>query len=183
MSLEHTLNHLFPIDLGGVHQADLEHDARMLGVAQARAEVLLSEMFANQTFELLTDWERVLGLAPGIDDPLQSRRDSVVRKIRERGGMSRPYFIALAASIGYSVEIIEPVPSMADWFCVDDELFIPDVIYQWGVVITGIPLYQFRVGESCAGELLLWWDSQTMFENLLIALKPAHTFVYFIYEE
>lgn len=182
MSLSQALQHLFPLELGGAHQADLEHDARMLGVAQASAEVLLTEMFADRSFELLLDWEQILGLTPDPEEPLQSRRDSAVRKIRERGGLSRSYFIGLAAAMGYTVAIDEPLPSMAGWLCASDELMGPDVIYQWGVKISGIPSYQFRVGESSVGEHLLWWISQAMIEDLLRALKPAHTAVYFIYE-
>lgn len=182
MSLEQTLKHLFPIELGGAHQADLEHDARMLATAQARAEVLLSEMFADMTFELLLDWERVLGLTPDPYDPMQARRDMAVRKIRERGGLSRAYFFGLAAAMGYTVEIEEPVPSMAGWLGATDELMGPEVMWQWGVKISGQPLYDFRADESTAGEHLLWWSSQGVLEGIFLSLKPVHTYVYFNYK-
>jgi uncharacterized protein YmfQ (DUF2313 family) len=183
VSLNQTLKHLFPIDLSGVHQADIEHDARLLSAAQGRAETLLVEMFANGADELLPDWERVLGLIPGSDDPLQVRRDGAVRKIREQGGLSRYYFIGLAAAMGYTVEIEEPVPSMADWLAASDELMPQEIEHQWGVAISGQPLYEFRAGESVAGERLLWWSSQSILEGIFLSLKPAHTAVYFNYED
>ncbi|WP_310601214.1 putative phage tail protein [Desulfobulbus sp.] len=183
MSLKETLQYLMPIDLGGDHRGDLEHDARMLEAARQHGEISLTEMFPDGAAALLIDWERVYGLTPGADDPLQLRRDRVVRAVRQRGGLSIPYFRGLALAMGYSVEIEEPVPSMVGWLHAGDELMAPEVIWQWGVKISGTPLYPFRAGESTAGESLLWWTGKEELERLFVALKPAHTYVYFNYEE
>lgn len=177
-----TLRLLFPVELGGDHDADLALDAKHLDIAQASAETLLTEMFPDTTSQLLADWERVLGITPGADDPLQYRRDRVVQKIREKGGLSIPYFIRLAESLGSVVEIVEPVPFMSDWGCADDELFDETVVYQWGLKIYNQPIYEFCADTSCADELLLWFNEQTVLEELFKQLKPAHTYVYFSYE-
>lgn len=182
MSAETTLRQLFPIELGGDHSADLAIDGAHLDAAQRSGETLLAEIFPDQTSRLLADWERVLGIVPGADYPLQFRRELVVRKIRERGGLSRSYFIGLAAALGYTIEIIEPIPFMVGWGRIGDRMDGADVCYQWGVRILGQPVYRFRVGESAVGERLLWWRSQTLLEDIIRELKPAHTFVYFIYE-
>lgn len=181
MSAETTLRLLFPIELEGDHLADLQHDALHLDTAKKRGEDLLGEMFADKTTGLLRDWETALGLTPGTDDPLQLRRNMLVRKLRERGGLSIPYFMMLAEALGYEIEIIEPVPFMAGWAAAGGELFSADVIYQWGVKIFNQPVYKFRVGESTAGERLAWWNSQSLLEDLFTELKPAHTYVYFSY--
>ncbi len=178
-----TLRLLFPVELGGEHDADLALDAKHLDTAQASADTLLAEVFPDTTDGLLTSWERVLGLTPGADDPLQFRREKVVRKIRERGGLSIPYFTALAQTLGYVVEIVEPLPFMAGWGAAGDELFDDTIIYLWGLGIYNQPIYEFRASESAAGEMLTWWDSQTYLEGLFRELKPAHTFVYFSYIE
>ncbi len=175
------LRHLFPIELGGSHDADLDLDAAHLDTAQANGESLLVEMRPDQATQLLPDWERVLGLSLGPDDPLQLRHEQVVRKIRERGGLSRAYFLGLAQTLGYVVEIVEPVPFMAGWGAAGDELFGESICYQWGLIIHNQPIYNFRAGESAAGEPLSWWNSQTFLEALFTDLKPAHTFVYFSY--
>lgn len=177
-----TLRLLFPVELGGDHAADLDLDAKHLDLAQASADGLLAEMFPDQAAVLLVDWERVLGLMPGSDEPQSSRRDKVVRKIRERGGLSVSYFLRLAEALGYEVEIEEPVPFMANWGCAGDVLYDSAILYQWGVKIYNQPIYEFRAGESTAGESLLWWEAQTYLENIFKELKPAHTFVYFSYE-
>jgi uncharacterized protein YmfQ (DUF2313 family) len=182
MSAEPTLRLLFPIELGGEHAADIAIDAAHLDAAQQSGEALLTEMRPDQTARLLTDWERVLGIVPGSDEPLQFRREQVVRTIRGRGGLSRGYFIGLAATLGYTIEIVEPVPFMVGWGRIGDRLNGSVVCHQWGVRISGQPVYRFRVGVSAMGERLLWWQSQTLLEDIIRELKPAHTFVYFIYE-
>ena len=172
---------LFPIELGGDHDADLAVDAGSLDRAQASAEVLLAEMFPNTALGLLAGWERVCGLTPGPDEPLQFRRDQVVRRLREIGGLSIAYFQALAVVCGYGVTIVEPFPFMAGWGGAGEEIRSADVNGQWGVVITGQPVYHFRSGDSAVGEQLTWWTSETFLEDLFRDLKPAHTFVYFSY--
>jgi len=81
------------------------------------------------------------------------------------------------------IEIEEPVPSMAGWLCAGDELFAPEVVWQWGVRVSGVPFYPFRAGASAPGESLLWWRGHAELEQLLEELKPAHTYLYFHYEE
>ena len=172
---------LFPLELRGDHDADLEIDARSLDRVQASAETLLAEMFPDTALTLLPARERVLGLTPGPDDPLQFRRDLVLRKIRDRGGLSIPYFTDLAATLGYAIAIIEPIPSMVGWTSADDELVDEAANGQWGVEMPSVPLYYACADETCADEPLLWWTGNTPLEDLLTELKPAHTFVYFSY--
>lgn len=52
--------------------------------------------------ELLPDWERMLGLSPAADQSLEDRRDAVIAKIRNLGGMSAPYYQQLAIDFGYA---------------------------------------------------------------------------------
>lgn len=183
MSAEMTLKQLFPVYLGSEHDTDLAVDGRSLDRAQQSIDTLLREVFPDTTSGLLLDWERVLGLTPGPDDPMLYRLEQVARKIRERGGLSIAYFIELAASIGYTITIIEPKPFMAGWGRCGDLIYSEDVIYQWGVVLPSQPVYYFRAGQSCVGDRLLWWDVQVRIEELFRDLAPAHTHVYFIYSE
>jgi uncharacterized protein YmfQ (DUF2313 family) len=172
---------LFPIELQGDFEKDVELEGKHLDNAQSRAEQLLNEMFPYQSYELLPDWERVCGLTPGADDPLQLRRDRVIRKLRELGGLSRDYFIKLAEALGSTITIEELMPFMAGWGRAGDTLYIYESLWIWRVKVSGQSLYYFRAGQSTAGERLLWWPAQTALENLLKDLKPAHTYVIFDY--
>jgi len=173
---------LMPLELGGVFDDDVAIEAAHLDAAEANGDALLLEMFPDTASTLLPDWERVLGITPAADEPLQSRQDKALQKWREKGGLSIPYFTALAESLGYEVEIVEPLVSMADWLCADDELQDETCDGWWGLVIKNQQVYEFRADTSCADECLLWFDSQTFLEELFKRLKPAHNDVYFVYE-
>ena len=96
----------------------------------------------------------------------QQRRAQVVARKRSRGGLSKAFFLQLAATLGYTVTIDEAV---------DGDL------YKWRVNVTTVPAYQFRAGESAAGEALLDWEVQTALEGLFQELKPADTAIIFAY--
>jgi uncharacterized protein YmfQ (DUF2313 family) len=178
---KNVLELLFPAELNGVFKDDTELEGKYLDASQTRVEDLLKEIFPDETYELLTGWERVTGLTPGADEPLKSRRDKVIRKLRELGGLSRQYFVDLAASMGYTIEIEELQPFMAGWGRAGDPVYVEGVRFVWRVKVSGQSLCYFRAGESTAGEKLLWWDAQTVLENLFNEFKPAHTFIIFDY--
>lgn len=135
--------------------------------------------------QLLADWERVCGLTSAVTDSYQQRLQAVLAKLAETGGLSIPYFIRLAERLGYSIEIVEPQPFRAGTNRAGDRLQTPDIVWVWQVIIhgrAGAQLWQFRAGQSVAGERLTSFGDpviETVFEDL----KPAHTYVYFAYLE
>lgn len=181
MSHRDVIRLLFPVELGGTFDDDIALEGRVLDDVEAEARELLREMLPDRSVRCLPDWERVCALVPSADAPLQSRRDNVVRKLRERGGLSRRYFIALAAVMGYTVAIEELQPFMAGWSTAGEALYEEGVRFIWRVKVSGQALYHFRAGLSPAGERLLWWPSVTALEDLFNDLKPAHTYIIFDY--
>ncbi|HHV7522998.1 TPA: YmfQ family protein [Burkholderia orbicola] len=170
------------------HEARLATELAAEGAALDRAladaaaiEDAITPYFAHR---YLPDWERVCGITPPPDATLQQRVSTVVAKVNETGGMSIPYFTRLAQALGYRIEIVEPDPFRVDEGRIGDTLWIEDIIYQWGVVIHGPPalLYLFRVDESTVDEPLVTF-SDPIIETVFRDLKPADTFVYFIYTE
>jgi uncharacterized protein YmfQ (DUF2313 family) len=79
--------------------------------AQRVGTFLLIEAFPPTSLNLLSDWERVLGLPePCITPPttIAERQQQVAEKLARRpGGQSRAYFTGIAARLGYH----ETVPS------------------------------------------------------------------------
>ena len=108
--------------------------------------------------------------------------NAVISKLRAHGGLSRSFFIALAAYYGITITIDEMLPFMCGWNRAGDSVYIPDTRFIWRVNATGAgrSLYPFRAGTSFSGERLLWWKS-TVLESLFNLLKPAHTFVTYNY--
>lgn len=173
MSHKDVLQLLFPLDLGGVFDADLGLEGKHLDTAQVSAELLLREMLPQSAGDSIADWERVCGLVPESTDTLQMRQARVVAKLRERGGLSIPHFTALAASWGYTVVIEELTAGTAGTG--------NEGIFRWRVTFTATPLYYFRAGQSRAGERLVDGPLATAMEGLFTELKPAHTQVIFAY--
>lgn len=174
------LNLLFPAEIGGEFAADIELEGAVLDAAQVSAEDVLKEMFADTTYRLLTAYEYTYGLTPGDDDPLQVRRKALLRKMRELGGLSRAYFIALAASYGIEITIDEFTPFMCGWNRASDPLNPEEVIWLWQVNAPETTEYFFRAGESVSGEHLGWWKAGIL-EDIFDELKPAHTKLRFTY--
>jgi uncharacterized protein YmfQ (DUF2313 family) len=157
---------LFPLDLGGVHAEETEVDGANLDDAAASAATLLRESFPDVSSLFLADFERVLARAPKQDEPTQVRRRHILQKIRSVGGLSRQYFIDLAATLGWTITITE------------QSLFV------WQVNVppaqTTIPTH-FTVGRSAVGEPLILYTPATELEEIFEDLKPAHTQVTFNY--
>lgn len=156
-----TLKLLFPAELVGVFNDDIALSGKQLDAAQTSADGLLLEMYPDRASDRIADWERVCGLTPATGATLQTRQNTVLRKLRERGGMSRTYFIALAAVLGHTITIDELLPFMAGWSRADDHIYVEGVRWIWQVNVA-----------STATEL------EALFEEL----KPAHTAVIFNYE-
>ncbi|OON39450.1 phage tail protein [Izhakiella australiensis] len=132
---------------------------------------------------LLADWERVLELTPGDDDSWQQRLEAVLLKLAETGGLSRSYFIKLAATAGYTITIDEFEPFRAGTNSAGDPLYVPEIIYVWAVnVKSSVTVYYFRAGISLPGERLATYGNKVL-ETIFGNLKPAHTYCYFTYEE
>ncbi len=176
MSHKDVLKQLFPIDLAGVFEADIAIEGKALDAAQVRAEDLFKEMFAHLASELIVDWERVCGVVPAATDTLQKRRDRVVAKLRERGALHIPYFVALALTLGYEITV-EELPANATGF--EEEGAVS--IFIWRITVADAPVYYFRAGESEAGERLFDWDDDNLMETMFEDLKPAHTMLIWAY--
>ena len=162
---------------------ELNAEGNALDAVQANGARLLAGITPDGAGEMITDWERVLGITPEVGATQQERIDAVVEKIAEVGGLSIPYFKALAARLGYKIDIVEPQPFRVDQGRIGDTIYIDDIIFVWQVAIEGTPniAYYFRVGQSAIGERLLSF-SDPVLEQVFTDLKPAHTFVYFSYQ-
>lgn len=155
------LEQLIPVEIGTGFGKDLAVEGSYLDDACDRAEKLLLETYPDTTSELVTNWERICGIVPPDGATLQNRRNAVIRKLREVGGLSRAYFTALAALMGFTITIDEP--------------FATEGPHVWRITFHDQPIYEFRASESCAEELLLDWEDATAAEGLFQDLKPAHS--------
>lgn len=172
---------LLPIPLGGEFNQALEADAAILDAAQASAYRLLVESYPDGSHSLLSDWERVCGLQPVDGEPLQSRREKVISKLRELGDIKAPFFVALAASMGHEITIEHLTPFMAGWSRAGECLGTADAWWIWRINVLNKPVYSFRAGQSAAGETLGWTWTAPPLEEMFNNLKPADVLLFFTY--
>lgn len=182
----------------------LEITATEFDRVDARAQDALFEVDPRQTIELLEDWERLLGLpdecTPDDADEV-TRRDQIVQKYTNVGGISAAFYEYLIAQLGFEATVTNPLPFRVGKSVVGDALTndFEDPFYV-GSSTVGEPLLNigwlfyfnvelpatavtyFEVGNSTVG------DPLRLFENPLIEctirkLKPAHTGVTFTFVE
>ena len=168
---------------GGILWAIVDTWAEELARVHARIDALIEESDPRTTYELITDWERVCGLpdCPLAGQSLAERRAAIVNKLTTVGGQSRAYFIAVAASLGYTVTIDEFYPFIAGIGRAGDAVYDVEAMYMWRVNVPDKTLFYFHAGLSTAGDRLLWWYPDECLENTIRRLAPAHTYVIFNY--
>lgn len=168
------LQALLPLGAAWPRHADSDMTRLLSALAQelaridARAEKLIDEIDPRTTSELLLEWEAIAGLpdpCTGPLDTLQARRLALITKIANLGGQSRAFFIALAATLGYTITIDEKVDGLP---------------HKWRVNAPAVTIRTFKAGRSRAGDPLRDWGN-ALLECAITRLKPAHTTVVFGY--
>jgi len=155
--------------------------AEELARLDARGDILLDEADPRTTFEMLADWERVLGLPdPCVlgEQTVAQRRAAVVARVVSLGGQSPAYFVMVAAALGYTVTITEFHP-----YDVEDDVEAPvyddDWAYAWQVNGPLNTVIEMTVEDPVDDPIASW--SNEALECVLIRLAPAHTLVLFSY--
>ena len=112
----------------------------------------------------------------------------VIAQLNAIGGLSIPYFMKIAESIGYKIEIKEfsplanDLPTPGDLAQFRNEAR-ENLIFMWRVsVLNGDDnIVYFRAGGSFAGNRLVEFGDGII-EEFFKDLKPAHTYCYFAYQ-
>ncbi len=149
-----------------------------------RAMALLDEADPRSTSELLGDWERVAGLPDGcvVDagDQLSTaqRQAALLARLTMQGAQSASYFIALALSLGYVVDVGD-----FEAYDVNDDVEAPILgeawMHAWQVTSALNQPVDFTVQSSVSDALSAW--SNVVLECVLNRFKPAHSVLIFNY--
>jgi uncharacterized protein YmfQ (DUF2313 family) len=172
------LKALIPVELEGDQATDLTVEGAHMDSLYALAEQLLLEMYPDTATDTIADWERTCGITVDETDTISRRRARVLEIVRRVGGLSKQYFISLAAALGHTIEIENYFPFVAGHGRAGERVAVANI--GWQVKIKGLSQsgYFFRAGHSRAGEKL-GYNSDSI-EVLFADLKPAH--VKFVYE-
>jgi uncharacterized protein YmfQ (DUF2313 family) len=146
---------------------------------------LLAESYPCGAIELLPEWEATVGLPdvctlPFWPPPLAVRQAMVCAKLAARGGQSPAYYVALAASYGFTVTVIEHFPPQTGgWEMGCHEL--SDDPFWWEVQAEDVVIAQATMGCWQMGEAPCWSPDATLLECVIRRAAPAHTIVTFRY--
>lgn len=170
---------------GSVLTALLDAQAQELARLDLRAHQLLDETDPRTAFSLLDQWEGVLGLpdpCTASADTLSLRRLSAWRKLAYQSGQTRDFYIALAAAIGFDIEIHEFDPEVDAY----DASLAAEVAagrwrYIWRVHVINAGTFNYFVAGDVAGTALLAGEAALDIECIITAARPAHTHVVFSY--
>jgi len=156
--------------------------AQELARVDARGNALLEESLPSSTLELLPDWERNAALPDACTPAGQTvpqRQAALMARLTGNSGPSKPYLIALAASLGYTVTIVNRYArryraAMGGYYGGTDWQFVWEVHAPLNSVV-----YR-HFGDSVYGEAYASWQNAVL-ECVLKQHAPAHTQVNFIY--
>lgn len=153
---------------------------------EASAEALRPEVDPRRADALLPDFERVLGddpcLGPAAELPFAIRQSLAHQRWTARGGASRAFFVGLAAALGVTITIEESVPFETGEAESGDEMVPEDGRFEWIVFLPATQLIEFESGVAESGDAMGDFVPSPL-ECLIRRHAPAHTTVYFRYEE
>ena len=148
-----------------------------------RALQLIEEADPRTTTELITDWERIVGIPDECQQPadtLERRRADVVARLTTLGSLSRQFYIDFAAYLGFTITIEEFRPFRVHYSSAGDALTNGDWVYTWRVHAPIQMIKYFSAGISQAGDPLASWGNDFL-ECSLNKRKPAETILLFAY--
>lgn len=184
------LHALMPVGLAwprepkAVQSAVLRALANSYQRSDSEALSLLRGGFPASATILLTEWEKSLGLPDdcsiGEVDTIGKRQAAVVSKLISTGGQSKSYFIGIARTLGFNIEIEEFRQARAGLSVCGDGLNGEDWPFVWMVVADSTNVTFARAGMSYCGDPLRSWGNKQL-ECTLNKLAPSHTIVKFGY--
>jgi len=151
------------------------------------AKELIEEVDPRTTGELLTAWERLLGLPDNcqrvLSDSVQARRQDVLTRLTLVGGSTINYFRSLARSRGFNVQFIEEGLALCGkTLCGQNMNGSDDWAYTITMIIDDSIAILFQAGISQAGESLGSYNPARI-ECLINAIKPAHIYLFSSFQD
>ncbi len=155
-------------------------------VLDSAALTLIASAFPATADQFLPEWNASLALPDPCFGPFASddeNRQQVVAKLIGAGGQSIPYFVALAAALGYTITVTEfyvhtvirPVTA---------PIAGPDWAFAWLVTAVSAPPPRWHTVSDTVDDSLSSMGTsptETMLQCLLRKYAPAHTVLMFSY--
>lgn len=163
---------------------ELKAEGCALDAAQVSADQLLLEADPRTCSLTLPDWERTYDLPDRcvtVAQTIDQRRAALVSLVTMLGGQSRPFFIALAAELGYPDSTIDEYRPMSCNDHCNSALWseIDRFVWQINLPYTTGGVFNMSCNSTCDVPLSVWGDEAV--ECRINRFKPAHTTAIFAY--
>lgn len=181
-------------------EALLESKAGELSRVETRVKDLLKEADPRQTFELIDDWERLLGL-PDVCTPddltLEERQEQILQKLTNVGGLSKTFYEFIGQQLGFDITVENRINFLAGRGRAGDLLsnyfnrhfvagskageFLTEIGWRFyfNVQMPITASEVFRAGDVAGTPLRTF--SNALVECTIKKLKPAHAGVTFTF--
>jgi len=183
---ETALTLLNPLERDGF-SPDPQLEGTALDLAAVAAAELLQEIYPSGSTILLDKWEALLEIVPPAGATVPARQAMVVYWLNNRGDTKKPYYVALAAALGFTIRIDDYIAPIIGFFAVGDML----VYEEWQEFSAGVSGAGDSLGmESSPALLPACWlvvvlsgptNPAPELEALLLDRAPAHIHLNFIY--
>ena len=183
MNHSEILKRLLPQDAFNVNapvlSVELAAEGAALDAAMASADLLIAESDPRFTLQMLDDFERVLGLPDSCcntttNTTIGQRRARIVDKFYTHGGQGIPYFIGLAARLGYTDVTISEFRQMTCMDPCDSAVYGQDWSFAWQLNVGDyIAIHTMTCEDPCDSPLRSWEQNELLCR--INQLKPAHT--------
>lgn len=169
-------------DKTGALHAYVAGYAPRLQQAEDSADQLLSEMRPKSTQQLLVEWEAYLGLPECnlTNQTVEQRRNAVIEKYCRKGGLQAWSLEALAALLGFNIEVQEIFPHHCLRGCtypLNEEKYR----HVMRVIVKGIPNAYAVCLDDCLTPLTS--NSALALTCVLEKFKMAGKYYEYIYED
>lgn len=162
---------------------ELAAEGKALDAAQEHVAALIREADPRTVSETLEDWDRVYGLPDPCVGPGQTfgqRVAALAAKVLAIGGLTRDYYIAQAAALGYPGATIEEFGPMTCNDGCNDPIYGEEWRFVWRLnVPQTFAITTLDCNSPCDEPLRAWGN--TALQCVISRLKPAHTLVFFGY--
>lgn len=172
---------IWPRDPGTVRHALMSATAEELALIHQWLDSILAERSPRTALHMLADWERVLGLpddCTGTPETIAERRRLAHARMVSTGGQTKAYMIAIAAALGFEIEITEHRARYHGLRRHGEHYGGPDMQFTWTVTERSGTVRPRRFGQAFHGEPYQTWGNQPLI-CLLRRLAPAHTAILF----
>jgi len=158
-------------------------EAEEFARVDARSDQLIIEKDTRTTSELLTDHEIDFGIPDdcfSLDTTDRLRRNAIHTKLLKTGRQDKQYFIDIAASLGYTIEITEYTPLWCGLGLAGDECGGWKVFSYWKVSIEwpDVEAGPYAKGFGISFDTMYSADIETLY-CIIRSLKPGHSTVIF----